>query len=204
MAKHLLMNSAAGEQVHRTLVDNGNSINILHTRTLRQMEISERYFQPYPTKLQGFSRDPIQAQGQIALLVELYEAPRQRRILADFVVVDLPSNYNAILGRPMLHEVKVVTSIYHYNMKFSTPYGVRIIRENQLEARACNIDLPKLQIHMLGSEQHVRAKEARLKRPIVADLAKIGISEKYCQKPMDDHVSFDDKEADPNPYPEVL
>ncbi|XP_022889122.1 uncharacterized protein LOC111404563 [Olea europaea var. sylvestris] len=36
--------------VHRTLVDNGSSINILYSRTLRQLEISERYLQPYSRK----------------------------------------------------------------------------------------------------------------------------------------------------------
>lgn len=53
---------------------------------------------------------------------------------------------------------------------------------------------------MLGSEENVRARETRLKRPIVADLSKINVSEKHCRKPMDDHISFDDKETDPNHY----
>lgn len=53
---------------------------------------------------------------------------------------------------------------------------------------------------MLGSEENVRARETRLKRPIVADLSKIDVSEKHCRKPMDDHISFDDKETDPNHY----
>ncbi|XP_022849885.1 uncharacterized protein LOC111371976 [Olea europaea var. sylvestris] len=116
-----------GVKVHRTLVDNGSSVNILYSRTLRQLEILIRYLQPYPRKLQGFSEDPIEALGQVVLNVELDEAPRQRRILADFVGVDLPSNYNAILGRPILHELKAATSIYHYCVKFPTPYGTGII-----------------------------------------------------------------------------
>ncbi|XP_022841985.1 uncharacterized protein LOC111365684 [Olea europaea var. sylvestris] len=41
----------AGVKVHRTLVDNGSLVNILYSRTLRQLEISVRHLQPYPRKL---------------------------------------------------------------------------------------------------------------------------------------------------------
>lgn len=66
------------------------------------MEISERYLQPYPSKLQKLFEDPIKAQGQIVLIVEPSEATCQWKILADYVVVDLPSNYKSILGKPIL------------------------------------------------------------------------------------------------------
>lgn len=111
-------------KVHQTLVDNGSSVNILYSRTLSQLELSKHYLQPYSRKLQGFSGDPIEARGQIVLVVELDEVPRQRRILANFMVPDLPSNYNVILGRPIFHELKATTSIYHYCTNFSTPYGI--------------------------------------------------------------------------------
>ncbi|XP_022875750.1 uncharacterized protein LOC111394222 [Olea europaea var. sylvestris] len=168
----------AGVKVHRTLLDNGSSVNILYSRTLRQLETSIRYLQPYPRKLQGFSRDPIEALGQIFLIMELGEAPHQRRILVDFVVVDLPSNYNAILGRPILHELKAATSIYHYCVIFSTPYGIGIIQGDQATAMACNIDLPRPQVNMLKSRTNTQAEEARPKRPIIANLSEIGITEK--------------------------
>ncbi|XP_022846276.1 uncharacterized protein LOC111369020 [Olea europaea var. sylvestris] len=115
----------AGVKAHRTLVDNGSS---------------------------GFSGDPIKTLGQIVLSVELGEAPHQRRILADFVVVDLPSNYNAILGQPILHELKATMSIYYYCVKFPTPYGTGIIQGVQAAARACNVDLPRPQVNMLRNK----------------------------------------------------
>lgn len=54
-----------GVKVHRILVDNGSSINVLYSRTLKQLEISERYLQPYTRRLQGFSGYPIETRGQI-------------------------------------------------------------------------------------------------------------------------------------------
>lgn len=75
---------------------------------------------------------------------------------------------------------------------------------DQAEARTCNVDLTKPHIHMLGNGQNVRAREVRLKRPIVADLSENGITEKHRRKSMDDHLTFEDKEADQDPYPKVL
>lgn len=62
-------------EVHRIFVDNESSVNVLYSWTLRQLEISKRYLQPYPRKLQGFSRDPIEARDLIILIIELGEAP---------------------------------------------------------------------------------------------------------------------------------
>lgn len=120
------------------------------------------------------------------------------------MVVDLHPNYNAILGRPILYELEVATSIYHYCMKFPTPYRVGIACGDQVEARACNIDLPRPHICMLENEQNARARKERQKKPIMVDLSEINITEKHCRKPVDDHLLFDDKEADPDAYLRVL
>jgi hypothetical protein len=148
--------NVTGVQIHRTLVDNGSSVNVLYYQTLRQMAIEDKYLQPYPRKLQGFSGDTVEARGQIVLSVEFGEPPCQRRILADFIVVDIPSNYNAILGRPLLHELQAATSIYHYCLKFPTPSGPGIIRGNRDEARACNVDLPRPLVGVLKGQHWER------------------------------------------------
>lgn len=105
--------------IYRTLVDNGSSINVLYSKTLKQMRILEMYLQPYFKRLQGFIGDPVEAQGKIALIVELRDVPYQRITIANFVVVDLQSSYNAILGRLILHKLKAAMLIYHYCMKVS-------------------------------------------------------------------------------------
>lgn len=89
-------------------------------------------------------------------------------------------------------------------MKFPTPYETGIMREDQAEARACNVDLPKPQVNMLNNRQDVRAREARLKRHIVTNLSKISITKIHLKKHKDDQLSFNKKEAEPHPYPRVL
>ena len=57
--------------------------------------------------------------------------------MADFLVIDQPLAFNAVLERPSLRELRAITSIYHLLMKFSTPNGVGEVRGDQQEARQC-------------------------------------------------------------------
>lgn len=57
---------------------------------------------------------------------------------------------------------------------------------------------------MLNNRQDARAREARLKKPIVFDLSKIDITKRYLKKPTNDQLSFNKREVDPHLYPGVL
>ena len=45
--------------------------------------------------------------------------------MIEFIVVDTPSTYNAILGRPFLFGIREILSIYHNVLKFSVGTRVR-------------------------------------------------------------------------------
>ncbi|GFY90877.1 hypothetical protein Acr_07g0010730 [Actinidia rufa] len=62
----------------------------------------------------------------------------------DFIVVDCPSPYNAILGRPMLGRIKAITSTYHLKMKFPTLTGIGEVKGDQKVARQCFISAMKV------------------------------------------------------------
>ena len=55
--------------------------------------------------------------------------------MVEFIIVDRPSVYNVILGRPTLNESKAVVSIYHLAMKFPTEGGIGVFRGNKEGAR---------------------------------------------------------------------
>ena len=57
--------------------------------------------------------------------------------MADLLVIDQPSAFNAVLGRPSLRELKAITSIHHPFMKFPTPRGVGEVKGDQQESRQC-------------------------------------------------------------------
>ncbi|KAL2479800.1 Uncharacterized protein Adt_32766 [Abeliophyllum distichum] len=88
----------SGIDIHRTLVHDGSSVNVLYLRTFEQMEIDARHVKPFPKPLQGFTGDYVNSKGQIVLVVELGLPLCHMRIIADFIIVDFPSNYNAIPG----------------------------------------------------------------------------------------------------------
>jgi hypothetical protein len=64
-------------------------------------------------------------------------APRQSIVMVDFLVIDRPSTYNAIMGRPALNKLRAATSTYHLMMKFLTEGGIGEVRGDQLAARKC-------------------------------------------------------------------
>ncbi|GAV58303.1 hypothetical protein CFOL_v3_01837, partial [Cephalotus follicularis] len=54
-----------------------------------------------------------------------------------FLVVDTPSPYNAIIGRPGLNLIEAIVSTRHLLMKFPTRFGVGEARGDQQAARQC-------------------------------------------------------------------
>ena len=54
-----------------------------------------------------------------------------------FCVIDSLSCCNVILGRPWIHEMKVVPSTYHQCVKLPTPLGIAKIESDQQDAKEC-------------------------------------------------------------------
>ena len=59
----------------------------------------------------------------IKLVVIVGEHPRVSTVMTEFLVMECPSTFNRIVGRPLLKALKVVTSIYHLTIKFPTANG---------------------------------------------------------------------------------
>ncbi|KAL5555088.1 hypothetical protein UlMin_037324 [Ulmus minor] len=91
--------------------------------------------EPTASSLSGFTGDSISSEGILNLPVELGSSPYQHIQAVDFVLVDCPSPYNAIIGRPTLNKIRVVTSTYHLLVKFPTVGGIGILRGDQTESR---------------------------------------------------------------------
>ena len=74
--------------------------------------------------------DNVPYEGILNLPVELGINPCQHIHLVDFVVVNCPSSYNAIIGRPTLNKIRDVTSTYHLLVKFPTIGRIGVLRGN--------------------------------------------------------------------------
>ncbi|GAV57524.1 hypothetical protein CFOL_v3_01061 [Cephalotus follicularis] len=75
--------------------------------------------------------------GSIDLSVVAGTTPRQTQVEMTFLVVDTPSPYNAIIGRPGLNLMEVIVSTRHLLMKFPTRFGMGEVRGDQQVARQC-------------------------------------------------------------------
>ncbi|KAL0391484.1 UNVERIFIED_CONTAM: hypothetical protein Slati_4533500 [Sesamum latifolium] len=76
----------------------------------------------------------------ISLALTLGTEPTRRTCMLKFLVVDVPSAYNVILGRPTLNAFQAVISMYHMKLKFPTPGGVGEVQGDPLQSRKCYIE----------------------------------------------------------------
>ncbi|XP_021845352.2 uncharacterized protein [Spinacia oleracea] len=119
--------------IKRILIDNGSSENVLFLEALQEMGLEEKNNVRRSTVLVGFSGESLRTVGEISLPTYVEGV----YIMTKFNVVDCPSAYNVILGRPWIHKMKVVPSTYHQSIKFPTRWGVMEIKGQQRDAKKC-------------------------------------------------------------------
>ncbi|XP_030958569.1 uncharacterized protein LOC115980462 [Quercus lobata] len=112
------------------------------------MKLDKKRIRPFTLPLVNFTGDRIVLKGIVILTViaGTYSAQVTKEI--DFLIVNCPSTYNIILGRPALNKLKAVTSIYHLKVKFPTAYGIGEIKGDQVLAREC------YQVALASGENH--------------------------------------------------
>ncbi|XP_074574636.1 uncharacterized protein LOC141831105 [Curcuma longa] len=130
----------ANYDISRVFVDTGSSVNIIFKKAFDQMQIDEADLEPMATSLYGFTGNEVRPLGQIRLAISLGEEPARRTRYSFFTIVDAPSSYNVILGRPTLSAFSTVVSMYHQKIKFPVGDLVGEARGNQVTARRCYVD----------------------------------------------------------------
>ncbi|XP_064979721.1 uncharacterized protein LOC135622020 [Musa acuminata AAA Group] len=114
----------ANAQVRRIMVDTGSSADILYFDAFRKLGLARENMKLMCSALTGFTGDSISPLGAITLPLTLGAPPRLKTVMTTFLVVDLPTTYNAILGRPTLNKVRAIISTYYQTVKFPTHAGV--------------------------------------------------------------------------------
>ena len=117
----------ANKTVHRVLIDNGSSVDIIFESVFDKIGIGREKLDPINTHLRGFSGEKVLPLGLIQLILTLGDPPCQATTTARFLVVDAPSAYNMLLGRPSLNAIKAIPSAYHMMIKFPTVNGVGMV-----------------------------------------------------------------------------
>ncbi|CAL2247843.1 unnamed protein product [Prunus armeniaca] len=110
--------------VGRILVDTGSSVSLMFADAFNELQV--------PSHL--LDRSPL---GSIHLPISIGAAPQRTTITTPFLIIDCPTAYNVILGRPAMALMKVFISTHMLLLKFPTPHGTGTVRGDQLGARSC-------------------------------------------------------------------
>lgn len=66
----------------------------------------------------------------------------------EFIVVDVPTTYNAIIVRPLIHDEQAIISIYHLIIIYTSNIGKpKRLKGNPESARACYLTALKSSSH---------------------------------------------------------
>ncbi|XP_019244331.1 PREDICTED: uncharacterized protein LOC109224198 [Nicotiana attenuata] len=120
-------------KIKRVLVDPGSSANIIQWRVLEQAKFTGSIIL-IAKLLAGFNLASVTTLGEISLPTNAKGIMKTTL----FEVVDSDMGYKIILGRPRLHEMKVIPSTYHQLLKFPTLEGIKQLKGNQPAAREMN------------------------------------------------------------------
>ncbi|KAL0373878.1 UNVERIFIED_CONTAM: hypothetical protein Sradi_3303500 [Sesamum radiatum] len=80
--------------VHKVLVDNGSSADIIFWDVLKRMGLEDSVLSPVQTPLVGFGGSEVVSTGTINLPVSMGEEPKRRTVIVKFLVVETPFAYN--------------------------------------------------------------------------------------------------------------
>ncbi|XP_018460267.1 uncharacterized protein LOC108831207 [Raphanus sativus] len=122
-----------GCELSRIIIDTGSSADVLFYDAFKRMGFIKNLLKQEPTPLIGFAGETTYSLGSIELAVTAGDV----RKIVEFIVIDRPEPFNAILGRPWLYSMKAVPSTYHQCLKFPTPKGIETIRGSQRSSWTC-------------------------------------------------------------------
>jgi len=106
--------------------------------TFTKLQLPLDQLRPYGGCLYGFAGDQVEVRGYIELRTTFIDEAASRTEKIRYLVVNSPSAYNILLGRPTLNRIGAVPSTRHTKVKLPSMEGVVItIRSDQKETKKC-------------------------------------------------------------------
>ncbi|KAL0378415.1 UNVERIFIED_CONTAM: hypothetical protein Sradi_3147000 [Sesamum radiatum] len=133
----------ANYEIERVFIDTGSSADILFGEAYDQMQLVDAPVEAVDTSLYGFAGEVVHPRGMILLPLTLGTFPLRKTCLLKFLVVDILSTYNVILGRLTLNAFRAIISTYHMKIKFRMVGGVGEAQTNLLQTRKCYVEAIK-------------------------------------------------------------
>ncbi|KAL0440400.1 UNVERIFIED_CONTAM: hypothetical protein Slati_2523000 [Sesamum latifolium] len=125
------------------------------------MQLGDVSLEKVNTSLYGLAGEVVHPRGMVSLPLTTGRGTTRKTCLLKFLVVDVPSAYNVILGRPTLNTFQAVISIYHMKIKFPTPGGVGEVQGDPLQSRRCYVDTVRKGQKMNGGDAPDKAPPSK-------------------------------------------
>uniref|UniRef100_A0A803N105 Uncharacterized protein n=1 Tax=Chenopodium quinoa TaxID=63459 RepID=A0A803N105_CHEQI len=122
--RNIVLDVITGKPVHGGFVNGAKKSLSEHIHVVNVLGVEDRC-RPSSIPFVSFSEVDIKGivfphddppEGSIVLQVRIGEGAAARDVMTEFIVVDVPSAYNVIVGRPMIHDVQAFVSTYHLTM----------------------------------------------------------------------------------------
>ena len=130
-----------GYDMHRVLLDQGSSADIIYGDTFERMGLTRSDPKPYYGSLSGFTDEEVDVRGYVEVETIFGRGPYIKRVMVHYLVLPCNATYNVILGRHTLNDIGGVVSTPHLKMKYPTDDGkVGVICVNQETAKRCKAE----------------------------------------------------------------
>lgn len=123
----VLMNKT---QVKRVLIDPGSSANIIRSKVVEQLGLQDQVVSA-TLVLNRFNMACETTKGEIILPISVAGTIQETK----FHVIEGDMRYNALFGRPWIHNMRAVPSTLHQVLKFPTSEGVKTVYGEQPAAK---------------------------------------------------------------------
>jgi len=97
-------------EMRRIIVDTGSLVNVMYKGCFEQMGLGSDQLVASPELLYSFTRNAVIPMGRIRLPVTVGYLDRQATAMADFQIINCPSPYNVIMGKPAINDLNLVVS----------------------------------------------------------------------------------------------
>jgi hypothetical protein len=159
--------------VDRVFMDAGSGINLIYAKTLRAMHISVEFLKQTDCSFHGIvpgsANYPL---GRIALNVCFGNRQNYRKEKLDFKVMDWPSQYHVILGRPVFSRFMAVPHYTYLVFKMLGPNGIITLKGSFELSDLCDKEFHKTaqNFSMMASYGEPKDKAKSVTRGIAQQL----------------------------------
>ena len=112
-----------GYDVKRVTIDQGSAAEIMYPDLYKGLNLKAEDLTPYSSPLVSFEGKIIIPKGQVRLLVQT----GSEVVEVDFIIMNAFSPYTAIVARPWLHTLGVVSSTLHQKVKYPSEGQIKEI-----------------------------------------------------------------------------